>query len=373
VRETAWPRSRTSASDPRAWVLDSAEPAARWIVLTRVLDRADDDADVAAARAGVLADEGTRELLDRLGDWESGEPFSGHDSPRFAPNQLNLLADMGLRAGDDPRIDHLVGRMLAHQDDSGRFPSFAPGRAGTPPVWGALLCDSHAALEVAVRFGRAGDARVLSGLTRVLADVTATPQGSAWPCLPHPVSGFRGPGRKADCCPQVTVEALRLFARLPPERRPAGLLAPARTALGAWRRRGVDRPYMFGHGQTFKTVKWPSTWYRVDSVLEALAGYPGLWRGPGADPEDRRALAELAACLVAYNVGADGLVVPRSTYRGFESFSFGTKKEPSPFATARLLAILHPYADLADAISAVDVTALSSAKGGSGLARPPRG
>jgi hypothetical protein len=358
--------------DPRPWLLASEEPAARWVTLTGVLDRPGHDPQVLAARAAVVADPATTQLLGRLPDWEADQRLSGHDSPRFAPNLLNLLADMGVREGDDPRVGRLLEQLLAHQDPSGRFPSLGASRAGAAPVWGALLCDSHAVIEVLVRYGRGDDPRVQAGLARMAADLTATAQGRAWPCLPHPVTGFRGPGRKGDFCPQVTLEALRILARLPQHQRPDGLLEVARVALRAWRVRGSEQPYMFGHGRRFKTVKWPVTWYGAYSMLDALGRYPVLWRGQRADPGDRAALAELAACLVAYNVGPDGTVTPRSAWRGFEGFSFGQKRRPSPFATAQLLAVLHRLDDLAEAAAAVDVRTLGSSKGGSGVAVPPR-
>ena len=52
--------------------------------------------------------------------------------------------------------------------------------------------------------------------------------------------------------------------------------------------------------------------------------------------------------------------------------SLGQKKRPSPFATAHLCAVLRRFEDLADDIAAVDVTLLTSSKGGTGLALPPR-
>lgn len=127
---------------------------------------------------------------------------------------------------------------------------------------------------------------------------------------------------------------------------------------------------MFGHGKTFKTVKWPPTWYRVSAVLDALGRYPALWRGPRQQAEERRSLAELAACLIAYNLD-EGRVVPRSTSRGFEGHSFGQKKQPSAWATAMVLIVLHRVDDLAGDVRAVDVAALGSSKGGAGLAVPP--
>lgn len=369
-----WPWAGFFTEDSRAWVLGSMEPAARWVLLTRVLDLPPDDADATAARCAVLADPGTRALIDRLPDWEAGAALSGHDSPGFAPNLLGLLADMGIRAGDHPRVDRLLDQMLAHQDPEGRFASFAPPRGAQEPIWGALLCDSHAIVEVLVRFGFAADPRVRAGLDRMVADLTRTDQGTAWLCRAEPATGFRGPGRRDDFCPMVTVEALRTFALLPDGRQPPGLLDIARIALSAWRNRATSKPYMFGHGKAFKTVKWPPFWYRVDALLDALGRYPALWQGPSADPGDRQALAELAACLIRYNTTAQGRVNPRSAYRGFESFSFGQKKHPSPYATARLLGILHRLDDLATSARAVDVTALTSSKGGTGhaLAPPPR-
>lgn len=370
------PWARLLGADVQAWLLGSDEAAARWLTLTGVLHRPPDDAEVRRARGAVLADPATRALLDRLPDWEAGDHLSGHDSPAFAPNLLNLLADMGVRGGDFPEVEHLLDRMLAHQETTGRFASFAPQRRGEAPVWGALLCDAHAVTEVLVRFGRLGDPRVVAALQRMAGDLTDTTAGRAWPCLPHSVTGWRGPGRKGEFCPMVTVQALRTFGRVPPELRlpgaqPPDLLAAARVVLRAWRQRGSQLPYMFGHGRRFKTVKWPPTWYSPLAVLDAVAGYPRLRAAAGPDDPDRRSLAELLACLLAYNVGPDGRVIPQSAFRGFTEFSFGQKKLPSAFATARVLATLARYEELLPEATGIDVGALTSSKGGAGTALPP--
>ena len=365
----AW--RRLLGGDPVPWLLGCDEPAARWVTLTAVLDRAPTDPDVLEARGNVVADPHIRELVEHLPDWAAGVRLSGHESPAFAPNVLNLLADMGVGTGDFDRIEALLDAMLAHQEPSGRFPSYGVVPGGSEPVWGSLLCDSHPILEVLVRFGRLRDPRVRSGLARMASDLTATAQGRAWPCLPHSVSGWRGPGRKGDFCPMVTLQALRTLARLPAEDRPEGLLDVARVSLRAWRLRGAEKPYQFGHGRQFKIIKWPPTWYGAYALLDTVGRYPQLWRGPNADPADVRSVAELAACLVAYNVSPDGAVTPHSTYRGFEAFSFGQKKQTSALATAHLLAVLHRLDDLVPAAAAVDVAALASSKGGRGTAVPP--
>ncbi len=358
--------------DPLPWLLASSEPSARWTALVELLDRPPGDPEVRAAHEAVLADEGTRELLDRLPDWDRPQQISGHDAPAFAPNLLHLLADMGVGADDDPRISRLLGQMTRHVDDGGRLATLATLRGSDEPHWGALLCDAHAIADVLVRLGRAADPRVGRALARAAGDLEDTAQGRAWPCRPDDATRFRGPGRRADVCPLVTLEALRAFSRLAEAERPPGLVDIARVSLRAWRERGTEKPYLFGHGVQFKTVKWPPTWYGAYLVLDVLGRYPALWQGADARPWDRRALAELTACLVAYNVTPDGVVIPRSVRQGFGAFSFGQKKLPSAWATARLGVVLRRLGDLAADVAAIDVAALTSSRGGTGAARPPR-
>jgi len=377
-------------ADPVDWLLASPEPGARWLTLTGVLGLTVDDPAVATAHAAVIADPAVGTLLGRLPDWEAENDISGHDRPLYAPNLLGLLADMGIAAGDDPRVDRVLDAMLDHQDDEGRFQSF--GRLRSSELgWHSLLCDSHAIVEVLLRFGRGEDPSVKWALERMGADLADLAQGRAWPCRPEPSSGFRGPGRKADFCPLVTLQALRAFSYLPAKDRPGWLLDVARVSLRAWLMRGSEKPYMFGHGRQFKRVKWPATWYNALTVLDAAGRYPELWASLDSHPEDARtedarAIAEIAACLIAYNVDlATGTVTPRSCYQGFEELSFGQKKQPSPHATARVLVALARVAggpgaerpnasagaDLADVIAAIDVRALTSSKGGAGTALAP--
>ena len=366
--ETRW-RDLLGA-DPVPWLLSSSEPAARWVALTALVDAAPDD-DVRRAHDDVLADPATRGLVARLPDWTVDQRLSGHQSPAFAPHLLGLLADMGVQAGDFDEVDVLLDAMLAHQEESGRFPSFGKAAPETGPVWGALLCDTHPVLDVLLRFGRRGDDRVQAAIVRAAADLTDTAQGRAWPCVPHPVTGWRGPGRRDAVCPMATLQALRAFSRLQPSERPDGVMAAARVVLRAWTERGTEKPYQFGHGVQFKTVKWPPTWYSSYGVVDTLGRLPELWRDDLSGPE-ARALAEVTACLLAYNVSADGRVTPHSTYWGFERHSFGQKRQPSPFATALLLAAVRRVDALAPEVARVDVSALGSSKGGTGQPVAPR-
>jgi hypothetical protein len=357
-------------ADPLPWLLSSDEPAARWVALTGLAGAGPDDPDVRRAHRDVLADPLTRALVDRLPDWTVDQHLSGHQSPAFAPHLLGLLADMGVVAGDVRQVEDLLDAMLAHQEPTGRFASFGSAAPGAEPVWGALLCDTHPVLDVLVRFGRGDDERVQAALARSAADLTDTAQGRAWPCLPHPVTGWRGPGRRDAVCPMATLQALRVFSRLDPAERVDGVLAAARVVLRAWTERGTEKPYQFGHGVQFKTVKWPLTWYGVLAVVDTLGRFPEVWRD--ASSPERQAMAELTACLLAYNVSPDATVTPRSTYVGFERHSFGQKKRRSPFATALLLSAVRRVEVLAPEVAHIDVRALASSKGGSGRPVVPR-
>jgi hypothetical protein len=358
--------------DPTRWLLASDEPAARWVALARLSDLSDDSAEVAAAREAVVLDPGTRALIDRLPDWEVDADVSGHDKPRLATNVLDLLASMGVREADDARIGRLLDQMLAHVDESGRFQMCVAERGGDEPRWGALLCDTHAIADVLVAFGRGDDPRVRRALETALDDLALTARGLAWPCRPSTGDTWRGPGSAKDCCPQTTLEALRAFSRLAVGERPLALRDAATTVLGVWRTRGEHKPYMFGHGRQFKQVKWPPTWYGSYEMVEVLGRLPEVWSGPDARDEDVQALAEVAACLLAYNVAADATVTPLSTFQGFEQYSFGQKKVASPLATALVWSALSRLAPIAARIAAVDVSALPSSKGGSGTPLPPK-
>ena len=353
-------------ADPTPWLLASTEPQGRWVTLAHLTKGT--PAELAAAHDAVLADGATRVLLDTIPDWYNPANVSGHDRCQLPTNLLDLLADIGVTAEDDPRIAHLLDQMLEHPDADGRFQVFAVQRSG-PAVWGCLLCDTHAIADIELRFGRGSDPRVRRALAAAETDLVDTDLGRAWPCRPDAVTGFRGPGRKGEPCPQTMLEALRAFSWLPDAERPEWLPEVTHTIFEIWRQRGTRKPYMMGHGRQFKTVKWPPTWYGAYEVVDVLGRLPETWRDV---PEDRQSLAEIAACLLAYNVASDGRVTPLSAFRVFPELSITQKKEPSPLATALLWSRLAPLESIAEDVMAVDVLALGSSKGGTGTPMPPR-
>lgn len=346
------------AADPLPWLLASDEPSARFIALTRIAGVSEDHPDAVSARREVLADPGVTELLAELPAEGERPGVDDHTSPLFVPNRLGLLADLGVRAGDDVRVDALIASLLASRDRQGRFIMPATLAARPKPERGAVTCDSNAIIDVLVRLGLREDPAVVAALRRLASDAAPSPEGRGWRCQPEkrPLIDFAA--SKAHACPQVTLEGARALALLPAAERPSWAAQTARTLLAFWRSRGDERPYDFGHGYQFKTVKWPLFWYDALLVLDVAGHYPELWDGPHARDEDARAIAELAAAIIAHNVGADGRVTPARTYRGFERFSFGRRGEPSATATAQVYAVLARLAPLAALIAEVDVDSL---------------
>jgi hypothetical protein len=315
------------------------------MTMTAVLGRLEDDPEVREARRSSIGDARVRALVDRLPAWGPGLSFGGHNSPAFPPNLLRLLHGLGVRAGDFRAIERLLDAMLRHQADDGRY--LTPGRAAgsKDAVWTSLPCDHFAILEVLLLFGRREAPGIREALARAGGTMATTSQGPAWHYLPDPVAKWRGPGRKNDACLQVTVEALRLFALVPTALRPKGVDDAARTLLRAWRNRASEKLYMFGHGDRFIAGKWPPTWYDASAVLHALAPYPSVWKAKSAAAIDRRSVIEIVKALAAM-FGPDGFVTPRSCYQGFEDLSFGQKKRPSPWATARVCGLLRPFSSI---------------------------
>ena len=207
-------------SDPRPWLRESDEPYARWVTRVRLDDRQPDDPIVSADHQATLNDPLIQALIERLPAWT--DPIRSHSAPAYAPNLLNLLADLGVSGKDDlPGVQRLLGEMLEHRTPEGRFLAFATFIRQPDAAWFTLACDHYAITEVLVRFGRVDDPRVRTAVDLMADDITNTSLGQGCRCLPHSGTGGRGPGRVGDPCPQVTAEALRTFGRLDAADRPS--------------------------------------------------------------------------------------------------------------------------------------------------------
>ncbi|MHA1299889.1 MAG: hypothetical protein ACTSO9_10675 [Candidatus Helarchaeota archaeon] len=313
------------STDPREKLLLSGESFTVYRTLTDLLDLPEDHPDVIKAHEKVLHDPQILFLLNNLSDWEV-DIVKAHNKPSYLPNQLWLLFDFGIKPDDDPRIMEAINKMLAHQDPNlGQFLAHTQVWGEKNKVkWTSVLCDHHIIVSVLLLAGLKDNPIVKKGLKRMNDLLTETTQGWGWKCIPWLGTKQRGPGRVNDVCPMLIVDALRGYWILPKNEWPKNLIAAGKTLLNCWLKRAKEKPYMFGHGRKFRMPRAPFLWYNIGTVLDATSHYPELVK--------TQAFHELiAVSQIAFN--EHGEIIPKTVFRDFKNFSFGQKKEPSPWMT----------------------------------------
>lgn len=349
--------------DPRKKLLESGESFTVYRTLTDLLDLSFNNPDVIQAHNKVLEDPLIQDFLDNLSNWEQ-DLVTGHNKPTYLPNQLWLLLDWGIRPEDDSRFKQAIDKLLAHQDASlGQFLAYCRGygrgKDTQPAIWTSVLCDHNIITSVLLIAGLKDDAGVKKGLNRMNAFLTETSQGMGWKCVPGIGTKFRGPGRVNDVCPMVVVDAMRGYWVLPKSQWPDKLMEAGKTLLNCWMNRATEKPYIMGHGRSFRMPRAPFLWYNIGTVLDAVSHYPELVK--------TQAFRELiAVSLLAFE--PTGEVIPKTVFLYFKKFSFGQKKVPSPWMTLFLSRIYKRAVEFdpsfIEAIKKIDGKSLKGSKGG---------
>jgi hypothetical protein len=100
--------------------------------------------------------------------------------------------------------------------------------------------------------------------------------------------------------------------------------------LEHWRNRSGRKFYLFGIGTTFGRLKYPHVWYDILHVLDVLSKTPYV-------KEDSRFFEMLN--YVNRKQLDNGGYVPESVWRVFKDWSFGQKKESSPWLSYKIALI----------------------------------
>jgi hypothetical protein len=127
--------------DPVPWLLGSDEPAARWVTLTAVLDRAPTDPDVPEARRRVVADD----YSSRAGRATAGLGFSDGCRPTTARRSLPTCSTCSPTCAYG-RVTSTGSRRCLTPCWRIRSPAAGSLSYGvmpgcSEPIWGSLLCD----------------------------------------------------------------------------------------------------------------------------------------------------------------------------------------------------------------------------------------
>ncbi len=180
-------------SDPMEWLLEEVNPSVRYFTLRWLLDRADGDGDVAAARQAIAESAPVRKLLKRQrppGYW--GSKSHSH----YSRGELTLLAWLG--APPEPAICRAVEyRMDQCLQENGGYGLWYNDQ------WEYIPCHGAELLRQMIWFGYAADPRSRKLLDWLLS--IQEPDG-AWKCV------FRA---KPFPCMWASADVLRLFGSLP--------------------------------------------------------------------------------------------------------------------------------------------------------------
>ncbi len=350
-------------NDPRKYLYESGESFTVYRTLTDLLDLPLDHPSVIQAHKNVLKDPQVNYLLESLSDWEK-DLVKGHNKADYLPNQLWLLLDWGIKPEDDSRLEFAINQILDHYDEeTGQFLAYIEAYDRKTkikyPIWSSALCDHNLIVSVLLLAGLGDDKRVKMGLKRLNDLLTETEQGIGWKCEPWLYYKRRGPGRVNDVCPIVVVDALRGYWVIPKNQWPPKLMESGLTLLNCWLNRSHHKSYMFGHGKNFRLPRAPFFWYNIGTVLDATSHYPDLI--------DTQAFKELlAVSLLEYP--KEGGFVPKSVYLYFKSYSFGQKKEGSPWMSLFLSRICkrayEAVPQIIREIEDIDAKSLKGSKGG---------
>ncbi len=316
-------------ADPRNSLLESEEPFTVLRTLVDLLDFSPSHQLVKQVKEMVLDDEKIQHLVQILPATWASYLVKGHQKADYPPSVLLLLFEFGITKDDFSQIAELLSQMLELQDKDGRFQSLALFPR-SKPVIGSSSCDTHIITEALILGGFDRTEEIRKATKFIAEQIKETSQGFAWKCEPNSESKARGPGRKDDICPQVTLEALRVFSHLPEKDQPKELIEAGRTLLRCYEH-PEHRPYLFGHGTRFKKLRPPFFWYDIGAVLDATSRYTELTKESSFND---------MLSLVISKADENGRFTPESVYLDFKNWSFGQKKEWSPWLTSYICRIL---------------------------------
>jgi len=314
------------------WLLESEEPWTRYRTLVDLLDRPEDDPEVQAARAEMLARPQVQAMMAETATW-GDRPLKRHNDASHPIYKFSTLADFGVRH-DDPGMaaSIKIKAVMAHQSPEGAFQTVVNipktfGGTGED-TWSWMLCDAPTLLYTLLAMGLGDDQRVQRAVDHLIGLVDE----NGWRCVAAPEAGkFRGPGRKADPCPIVNVFALKALAQVPELLDSPAAHTGAEMILWHWEHRTERKIYLFGIGTDFRKLKYPFVWYDVLHVVDVLSRFPFIH----ADPRFQEMVETITA-----QADEEGRYTAGSMYRAWRDWSFADKKNPSPWLTFLVLRVL---------------------------------
>jgi len=274
-------------------------------------------------RNAALADSRIKRYLTDIASFH-GTLVTNHKNPDLPIHKLLFLLDLGFDT-KIPEIKAAIEELLTHKDEHGIYQSMTnvPKHFGGigEDVFSWCLCDAPLLLLALLKSGKNYHEYIKPGVDHLVSLC----RDNGFPCAVSPeLGGFRGPGKKDDCCPYATLIMADLLSYIPEYSNSQVAGSSVKALLNLWENSLSQHPYMFYMGRDFRKMKAPSCWYDIVSVAGVLSKYEFV-------REDPRFLEMIKH--IKDKQDKDGLITPESVYQKLKDWDFGQKKEPSPYLT----------------------------------------
>ncbi|MEO1771554.1 hypothetical protein [Candidatus Enterococcus ferrettii] len=310
------------------YIIENSEAWLQYAVRLNV--RNENKKNLQELRTQVITDVKIKKYLHDITDFHS-ILVRNHKNPDLPIHKLIFLLDIGLDT-DVPEIQAAVKEIMAHKDENGVYQSLTNvpkhfGGSGTD-IFSWCLCDAPLLLYGLLKAGIDYEKHIKQGVDYLLNFYE--PHG--FPCtVSQELGKFRGPGRKADCCPYATLIMLRLLISISEYKDSDMVKESADALLSLWENSLERHPYMFYMGTDFRKLKAPTIWYDIVSVVDVLSQIDSV-------REDVR-FKEMIQ-LIKNKQDENGFFTPESVYQKYKGWDFGQKKKPSSYLTYRCCLIL---------------------------------
>jgi hypothetical protein len=321
------------------WLLEKDNPSVRYFALRHLLDRAEDDRDVQAARRAIMQSAPVRKILAAQkpeGYWF--KPGAGY-SPKYESTvwQILFLAELGAD-GRNKAVRRGCEYLLEHAQ--AKHGGFSAGQNAPPSL--AVQCLNGNLIWALVALGFAGDARILSGTewSRRIARAVDWLAGSItgddflWFNAVVPGPGFKCGVNGKQPCAWGAVKSLRALANLPSDLQSSKVKKATALAVEFLFSRDLakaDYPYTRRiSGEWFK-FGFPLSY--TSDVLETLLALADA--GHARDPRLKNAIE-----LVLSKRDADGRWALKHTLSTKVDVTTEKKGKPSKWITLRALCVL---------------------------------
>ncbi len=321
---------------PLEWLLDEENPSVRYLTLTELLEKPENDTDVVAAKGGVMRRGPVPRILEKQedgGHWGKPRDFYIRSKYKGTVWTLLLLAELGAD-GSDKRIKKACEFILdaSHDPESGGF-AYACLEGGG--LHGAVLpCLTGNVVWSLIKFGYLDDPRVRQGIDFITKyqrfddGVKEPPRG--WPYDKYEKCWGR------HTCHMGVVKALKALAAIPEGRRTR--------AVNATLREGAEYLLMhrvFKRSHDLGRISRPEwlhfgfpTMYNTD-ILEIL----GILAGLGYRDERMQDAMD----VVHSKQDEQGRWAQEDIYSGRYLVRIEKKGKPSKWVTLNALRVLKSY------------------------------